>query len=117
VKPIFLTLVGLVVFASSVEARQQPAGNIENGKRNFEKYACSSCHGYSANGGVAMRVAGTPRTFESFMGYVRKPTRTMPPFATENQIPTEALRDIYAFLKSIPAPPDPKTIPLLQGGN
>jgi cytochrome c553 len=117
VKRIFLTLVGLVVFASSVEARQQPAGNTENGKRNFEKYACSSCHGYSGNGGVAPRVAGTPRTFESFMGYVRKPTRTMPPFGTENQLPTEALRDIYAFLKSIPAPPDPKTIPLLQGGN
>jgi hypothetical protein len=41
----------------------------------------------------------------------------MPPFGTESQISTEALRDIYAFLKSIPAPPDPKTIPLLQGGN
>jgi mono/diheme cytochrome c family protein len=117
VKPIFLTLVGLVVFASSVEARQQPTGNIENGKRNFERYACASCHGYSGNGAVAMRVAGTPRTFESFMEYVRKPTRTMPPFATENQIPTQALRDIFAFLKSIPAPPDPKTIPLLQGGD
>ena len=116
-KRIFLTLIGLVVAASNVEARQQTPGNIENGKRNFEKYACSSCHGYSGNGAVAMRVAGTPRTFESFMGYVRKPTRTMPPFGTESQISTEALRDIYAFLKSIPAPPDPKTIPLLQGGN
>lgn len=116
-KRIFLTLVGLAVITLSVEARQQqaqPAGNIANGKKNFETYSCSSCHGYSGNGGVAMRVAGTPRSFDSFMQYVRKPTRTMPPFATENQIPNEALRDIYAFLKSIPAPPDPKTIPLLQ---
>ena len=112
-KRIFLTLVGLTLIASSVEALQQPAGNIENGKKNLEKYACSSCHGYSGNGGVAMRIATTPRSFDSFMQYVRKPTRTMPAFATENQIPTEALRDIYAFLKSIPAPPDPKTIPLL----
>jgi hypothetical protein len=38
----------------------------------------------------------------------------MPGYATENQIPTEALRDIYAFLKSIPVPPDPMTIPLLN---
>jgi mono/diheme cytochrome c family protein len=112
VKRILLVVFALV--ATSVEARQQPAGNIENGKKSFEKYACSSCHGYSGNGAVAMRVAGTPRSFDSFMQYVRKPTRTMPAFATENQIPADALRDIYAFLKSIPAPPDPKTIPLLQ---
>ena len=113
-KRIFLTLVGLALAASSVEARQQPAANIENGKKSLEKYGCASCHGYSGNGASAMRIATTPRSFESFLQYVRKPTRTMPPYATENQIPNEALRDIYAFLRSIPAPPDPKTIPLLQ---
>ena len=111
-----VALVGFAVVASSVEARQQPAANIENGKKSFEKYACASCHGYSGNGASAMRVATTPRSFDSFMQYVRRPTRTMPAFATENQIPNEALRDIYAFLKSIPSPADPKTIPLLQSG-
>jgi mono/diheme cytochrome c family protein len=114
VKRIFLTLLGLAVFTSSVEARQQPAGNIANGKKSFETYACSSCHGYSGNGASAMRIATTPRSLDSLIEYVRKPTRTMPGYATETQIPTQTLRDIYAFLKSIPPPPDPKTIPLLQ---
>jgi len=114
VKRIFLTLLGLAFVASTVEARQQSAGNIANGKKSFETYACASCHGYSGNGASAMRVATTPRSLDSFIEYVRKPTRTMPGFATETQIPTQTLRDIYAFLKSIPPPPDPKTIPLLQ---
>jgi hypothetical protein len=35
----------------------------------------------------------------------------MPPFGT--QVPDQELADIYAFLKSIPASPDPKSIPLL----
>ena len=110
-------LLAFAVVTSKVEAQQQPAGNIENGKKSFELYSCASCHGYSGNGASAMRVATTPRSFDSFMQYVRKPTGQMPAFATENQIPDQALRDIYAFLKSIPPPPDPKTIPLLQGGS
>jgi mono/diheme cytochrome c family protein len=109
-------LLGFAAVTSSVEARQQPAGNIENGKKSFDTYSCASCHGYSGNGASARRVATTPRTLDSFIQYVRKPTGTMPAFATENQIPDQALRDIYAFLKSIPPPPDPKTIPLLQNG-
>jgi mono/diheme cytochrome c family protein len=110
-------LLGLAVVTSNVEAGQQPAGNIENGKKSFDRYSCASCHGYSGNGASARRVATTPRSFDSFVQYVRKPTGQMPAFATENQIPDAALRDIYAFLKSIPPPPDPKTIPLLQGGS
>jgi hypothetical protein len=38
----------------------------------------------------------------------------MPPFRTERQITDAALAEIYAFLKSVPSPPDPKTIPLLN---
>ena len=110
-------LLGFVAATSSVEAQQQPAGNIENGKKTFETYACASCHGYSGNGASAVRVATTPRSFESFVQYVRKPTGAMPAYTTEKQIPDQTLRDIYAYLKSIPLPPDPKTIPLLQGGD
>jgi hypothetical protein len=46
--------------------------------------------------------------------FVRQPMRSMPRYATEAQLPEVALTDIYAFLKSIPAPPDSKSIPLLQ---
>jgi len=36
----------------------------------------------------------------------------MPPFG--NQVTETELADIYAFLKSVPPPPDPKSIPLLN---
>ena len=107
----------LIVFPFTPLAAQQPAGNVETGKRNFVTFACSACHGYSAHGGVevgAPRIATTALTYAAFAKYVRQPTRSMPRYATEAQVPEAALIDIYAFLKSIPAPPDPKSIPLLQ---
>ena len=42
------------------------------------------------------------------------PAGVMPRYSTESQIADATLADIYAFLKSIPPPQDPKTIPLLQ---
>jgi hypothetical protein len=53
-------------------------------------------------------------TQQALINYVRKPARRMPPFRTQAQISDAALADIYAFLKSLPPPPDPKTIPLLN---
>ena len=38
----------------------------------------------------------------------------MPRYGTEKQIPDAALANIYAFLKTRPANPDPKPIPLLN---
>ena len=92
----------------------QPAGNVENGKRSFTFYGCSSCHGYSGHGGVGPRLATTSLSLAALMKYVRQPSGVMPRYATESQITDAALADIYAFLKSVPPPPDPKTIPLLQ---
>ena len=53
-------------------------------------------------------------TLQAFTGYVRKPARRMPSYRTERQIPDTALAEIYAFLKSLPPPPDPNSIPLLR---
>jgi hypothetical protein len=39
----------------------------------------------------------------------------MPPFRTQSQISDAALEEIYAYLHSLPPPPDPRTIPLLKG--
>src|SRR5262249_54764746 len=75
---------------------------------------CSSCHGYSAHGGVGPRLATTSLSMDALMKYVRQPSGVMPRYATQSQITDATLADIYAFLKSVPPPPDPKTIPLLQ---
>jgi mono/diheme cytochrome c family protein len=108
---------GLVLPAARGQQREptaQPAGNAENGKRGFTFYGCSACHGYSGHGGVGPRLATTSLSIEALMKYVRQPRGVMPRYATESQISDATLADIYAFLKSIPPPPDPKTIPLLQ---
>ena len=45
--------------------------------------------------------------------YVRRPLGSMPAF-TEKVLPDPELRDIYAYLKSIPAAKPAKDIPLLN---
>ncbi len=125
----------LLLFAITLRAQQAtpssaPAGNAQKGKAAFEKHGCFACHGHSGDGGISpypnqagfrnprpqvtgARLAGMPRSFQSFMSYVRKPAGRMPAFG--NTISESDLADIYAFLKSVPPSPDPKSIPLLNG--
>jgi mono/diheme cytochrome c family protein len=105
-----LLMIGLGAPAQKAE----PTANAAKGKAGFTFYACSACHGYSGQGGVGPRLAGTSLTLAALMKYVRQPAGVMPLYATESQIADTTLTDIYAFLKSIPPPADPKTIPLLQ---
>ena len=119
-----LVVLGLAMLlslaAAAVSARSQksgapvgtaPAGNVENGRKALIQHGCFSCHGFSGEGGAGPRLAQNPIPFQAFVQYVRRPTLTMPPFGT--QVPDQELADIYAFLKSIPPSPDPKSIPLL----
>jgi len=96
---------------SGAQAGTAPAGNIENGRKDFIQHGCFSCHGFSGEGGAGPRLAQNPVPFQAFAQYVRRPKLTMPPFGI--QVPDQELADIYAFLKSIPPSPDPKSIPLL----
>ena len=50
----------------------------------------------------------------SFLAYVRKPaTPGMPSFAA---VPEPQLRDVYAYIRSIPqAAPAPDSVPLIKG--
>ena len=96
----------------SRQAEAALAGNIENGRERFKVHGCTSCHGYSGQGGAGARLAQNPITLEAFKNYVRRPKGSMPPFG--NQVTEAEFADIYAYLKSVPPSPDPKTIPLLN---
>ena len=89
-----------------------PQGSPDKGKEAMKVHGCIACHGYSGWGGAGAKLAQNPITFQAFVAYVRKPTRTMPAFGA--QVTPQELADIYAYLKSIPPSPDPKTIPLLN---
>jgi mono/diheme cytochrome c family protein len=115
-------LAALLLLVAPTRAQQPPPATanlapeaIEKGKQNFVTYACYACHGYAGQGSdVGPRIDTTRLTLQGFVNIVRKPARRMPPFRTERQITDAALAEIYAFLKSVPSPPDPKTIPLLN---
>jgi mono/diheme cytochrome c family protein len=95
------------------EAAQAPSGNVARGKALFnDSYGCGSCHGTTGISG-SPRIVPQERTQAEFMTYVRKPTANgMPAFPDSTD---QQLADVYAYLKSIPAPnpPPAQNIPIL----
>jgi mono/diheme cytochrome c family protein len=100
----------------SVPKMDAPArGNPQNGKRLYDKYGCYECHGGQGQGSSLSgpRIAPSPSLFSGFVTYIRRPTGQMPPYS--RKITTDAeLTDMYAFLQSLPQPPEVETIPLLK---
>ncbi|MGH9355695.1 MAG: c-type cytochrome, partial [Terriglobia bacterium] len=76
---------------------------------------CYECHGRHAEGSTATgpRLSPLPVGFEAFASYVRHPMGNMPPY-TNKVVSDVELADIFAFLRSLPAPPKVETIPLLK---
>lgn len=92
-----------------------PAGNAENGKRLFDSASCYACHNDNGQGGgAAPRLAPNPTMlpFAAFVRAVREPER-MTPYISD-VLSDEQLADIYAFLQTVPEPPDVSSIPLLR---
>lgn len=97
------------------EADAPPRGNPQNGKRLYDKYGCYECHGGQGQGSQLSgpRIGPSPGSFSGFLTYIRRPTGQMPPYT--RKITTDAeLADMYAFLQSVPRPPDVESIPLLK---
>ena len=92
-----------------------PAGDVAKGKANFERVGCWQCHGREGQGGrEGPRIAApVPMAYGAMSGFVRTTSGDMPPY-TEKVLSNQEMTDIYAYLQSIPAPPDHKTIPLLS---
>jgi ubiquinol-cytochrome c reductase cytochrome c subunit len=96
-----------------VEAGQAPrSATAENGKRLFMSYYCYACHGTEGQGGVGPRLVARA-TPDSLIRYVRKPSGIMPAY-TSKVISEQDLRDIHAYLRSVPASPPARNIPILN---
>jgi ubiquinol-cytochrome c reductase cytochrome c subunit len=90
------------------------AASAENGKALFLKVGCYECHGTQGQGGIAgPRLAPDPMPYETLAAFVRTTSRQMPPFR-EKILSDADLADIYAYLQSIPKPPDVKSLPQLN---
>ena len=114
---VVLFLVGSCVEAQTAgkpaPSGSAPAGNTEAGKKLFTSYGCYECHGRAAHGGVGPRLGPDAIPFAAFLRYVRHPAGTMPPY-TAKVASDQDFADIYAFLKTLPPPPQAKNIPLLN---
>lgn len=99
--------VGLLAGSSAM------AADAAKGKQTFVKAGCFQCHGYLGQGGVGPKLGPGPLPYEAFSGFVRTTNRQMPPYS-EQILSNNDLADIYAYLQSVPASPDAKSIPLLN---
>ncbi|MBV8513591.1 MAG: cytochrome c [Xanthobacteraceae bacterium] len=90
------------------------AGDAAKGKATFVRVGCYECHGHQGQGGIAgLKLAPDPLPYETLAAFVRSSSGPMPPYS--DKILSDAdLSDIYAYLASIPKPPDPKSIPALN---
>lgn len=91
-----------------------PTGNAQRGKVLYETtLRCYACHGFDGQTG-SPRLVPMARAEDIFLAYVRKPaTPGMPTFAAT---PEAELRDVYAYIRSIPqAAPPAENLPLLKG--
>ena len=112
----FLQLTG---FQTVIAQQSSPTAATaeERGQQHFITYFCYSCHGFTGQGGqtdVAPKIRVEMLTAEAMAAYVRNPGGKMPPYRTEEQIPDAALRDIHAYLTSLPPSPAADDIPLLN---
>jgi mono/diheme cytochrome c family protein len=113
---LFVTALTTVTVAQNqpAAALAAPTGNAQRGKTLFETtLRCYACHGFDGQTG-SPRLVPMARVEDVFLAYVRKPaTQGMPSFVA---IPEADLRDVYAYIRSIPqAAPNADSVPLIKG--
>lgn len=98
--------------AAATLAAQTPSGDAKHGKELFLSYACYSCHSFDGHGGAGARLVPMPLNQTAFVAFVRNAGR-MPSYSSK-VISDAQLADVYAYIKTLPASPDAKSIPLIQ---
>lgn len=80
------------------------SGNLEAGKKVYLEQ-CAGCHGAQAMGGYGTKIAATKLSYEEVLAQVRNPKNKgqniMTAF-TPAEVSDAQVRDIFAFLKSLP---------------
>jgi ubiquinol-cytochrome c reductase cytochrome c subunit len=111
--PVALAIVSLGPGTQAQTPDAASEGDAVAGKELFLKNYCWSCHGYvGAGASTGPRLAQTPYTSEGFTAFIRNPGR-MPPYRVAVLSDSEAA-DIFAYIRTFPAPPPLEDIPLLD---
>jgi ubiquinol-cytochrome c reductase cytochrome c subunit len=103
---------GICLLSAKVMSGQNSVSHeVNEGKVLLEALGCYECHGYVGQGsrssGPSLTVPLLP--FGAFLRQLRYPAAEMPPYEPSVVSDGQA-EEIYAYLKSLPPPADPKTI-------
>jgi mono/diheme cytochrome c family protein len=116
-----LTIPVVVLLAVTLRAQGGPAinqqtstGSAVSGKKLYQDYGCWACHGYNAQTGNGARLLPPRLNQQQFVLYIRTPrTPQMPAYSTRMLTDAQAA-DIFAYVLSLPRPPDMSDIKLLK---
>ena len=98
-----LAVAALGILAATAPVKGDP--QIARGRALFATVGCYECHGYAGQGGAAgPHIAAIALPYAAFSAYVRHPAREMPPF-TAKALNDADLAAIFAYVRSLPAPP------------
>ena len=112
---VVLTL-GSLASAICAGAQDAPKGDPAKGRQLWLTDGCSYCHGTVGQGGggraAGLRIAAQPIPFAAFLNQVRQPANEMPVYV-EKVLSDQDVADIFAYIQSLPPPPDLKSFPIL----
>ncbi|MCC6887891.1 MAG: cytochrome c [Hyphomicrobiales bacterium] len=90
------------------------AAASEKGKQLYVKHGCWQCHGFVGQGGIAgPALVPEVMPLDAMSNFIRNANRAMPPYR-EAVLSDGDLKEIHAFLASVPKPTAPGSIPLLS---
>jgi mono/diheme cytochrome c family protein len=112
----FALALGSIASVTCAGAQDAPKGDPAKGKQLWLADGCSYCHGTVGQGGggraAGLRIAAQPIPFGAFLNQVRQPANEMPVYV-EKVLSEQDVADIFAYIQSLPPPPDLKSIPIL----
>ncbi len=93
-----------------VEQEEGAVGNPANGQNLFFSLGCNVCHGDQGEGLVGPTIAMTIVPLDRVVEQYREPLEAMTEFPPD-QVSDEDIADIYAWLQTVPRPPEADIIP------
>ena len=93
-----------------VEQEEGAVGNPANGQNLFFSLGCNVCHGDQGEGLVGPTIAMTIVPLDRVIQQYREPLEAMTEFPPD-QVSDEDIADIFAWLQTVPRPPEADVIP------
>ncbi len=93
-----------------VEQEEGAVGNPANGQNLFFSLGCNVCHGDTGEGLVGPTIAMTIVPLDRVITQYREPLEAMTEFPPD-QVSDQEIADIYAWLQTVPRPPEADIIP------